>query len=56
MGIRFEGEGTMITQDETTKEKGTMKELFKDSARRWNFLIFVLQWITGIFTYYNIYF
>jgi predicted MFS family arabinose efflux permease len=55
MSIRFDHE---IKKDEAPKGVlgGKIRDLLADHNHRRNLGIFVVQWITGVYAYYNIYF
>ena len=55
MSIRFEHE---IKKDEAPRGVlgGKIRDLLADHNHRRNLGIFVVQWITGVYAYYNIYF
>jgi predicted MFS family arabinose efflux permease len=54
LSIRFDNEAK---KDEGPKVLGgKIRDLLADHNHRRNLGIFVVQWITGVYAYYNIYF
>ena len=54
MHIRFDYE--VSNKAQTKVIGGKIKDLIADKTHRRNLGIFILQWITGVYAYYNIYF
>lgn len=54
--IRFDKEVAASTPEEGQIVQGKLRDLFRERQNTVNFVVFSLQWITGIYAYYNIYF
>ena len=52
--VRFDKE--VREGNEEVEKPGKISELIKDKVHRRNLMIFIALWITGVYTYYNIYF
>lgn len=53
---KFKKKNLMMENIVERDNQGSLRELFKESENVKNLVIFAMQWVTGIFAYYNIYF